>query len=152
MDAMGAAYAGTDFPTTHLNQSLTGDFTSRCGHCLFLVFRILPIHSYSRHNYQTHSVAMCFLLAMTKYPEVQKKAQVELDRHVGQHRLPNLEDRASLTYIQAIALECMRWQPTVPLSLPHMTTTDDEYNGYRIPKGTAILSVGPSVVVYEYTC
>ncbi|KAJ3476484.1 hypothetical protein NLI96_g11119 [Meripilus lineatus] len=88
----------------------------------------------------THSVLLCFLLAMAKYPEVQKKAQAELDLHVGPHRLPSIKDRTSLTYIRAIVLESLRWQPTAPLCIPHLVLADDEYNGYRIPKGTTILA------------
>lgn len=78
---------------------------------------------------------------MAKYPEVQKKAQAELDLHVGPHRLPSIKDRTSLTYIRAIVLESLRWQPTAPLCIPHLVLADDEYNGYRIPKGTTILAV-----------
>lgn len=78
---------------------------------------------------------------MAKYPDVQKKAQKELDLHIGPNRLPTHEDYSSLIYIQAIIMESMRWQPTLPLSLPHMVIADDEYNGYRIPKGTTVFPV-----------
>ena len=37
---------------------------------------------------------------MSLYPEVQKKAQEELDRVIGRDRLPELDDRDSLPYIQ----------------------------------------------------
>ena len=78
---------------------------------------------------------------MAMYPDVQKKAQAELDIHVGPNRLPSIEDYSSLIYIRAIVSESMRWQPTVPLGLPHMVIADDEYSGYRIPKGTIVLAV-----------
>ncbi|KAJ3483939.1 hypothetical protein NLI96_g5970 [Meripilus lineatus] len=94
--------------------------------------------AYSAAADTTNSVALCFLLAMAKYPDVQKKAQKELDLHIGPNRLPTHEDYSSLIYIQAIIMESMRWQPTLPLSLPHMVIADDEYNGYRIPKGTTV--------------
>ncbi|KAJ3808457.1 cytochrome P450 [Lentinula aff. lateritia] len=51
---------------------------------------------------------LSFFLAMTKYPEFQKKAQEELDRVVGAKRLPDFDDRDSLPYIQAIVYEVMR--------------------------------------------
>ena len=44
-------------------------------------------------------------LAMSLYPEVQKKAQAELDRIVGRNRLPNFDDLESLIYINAIVKE-----------------------------------------------
>ncbi|KAI8214231.1 Multifunctional cytochrome P450 monooxygenase [Colletotrichum sp. SAR 10_76] len=39
-----------------------------------------------------------FFLAMAKYPEVQKKAQEEIDRVIGSERLPNLDDRDKLPW------------------------------------------------------
>ena len=52
---------------------------------------------------------------MALYPEVQKKAQAEIDAVVGAHRLPDFEDRPSLTYINAIVKESMRWHLAFPL-------------------------------------
>ena len=80
-----------------------------------------------------------FLLAMALYPEVQKKAQAELDAVVGRNRLPDFDDRDSLPYITAITKECLRWLTVAPFGVPHSSTEDDEYNGYLIPKGSLIL-------------
>ena len=52
---------------------------------------------------------------MVLYPEVQKKAQAELDAVVGPNRLPDFEDRPSLPYINAIVKESMRWHLVAPL-------------------------------------
>lgn len=87
---------------------------------------------------QTHSFLSFFFAIITDYPEVQKKARGELDKVVGATRLPTFEDRDSLPYIQALLLECARWFPVVPLSLPHVLTTDDYYEGYFIPEGTIV--------------
>lgn len=73
-------------------------------------------------------------------PEVQKKAQAEIDRVVGPHRLPNFDDRPSLPYAEALYREVMRWRPVVPLSVPHAATEDDAYKGYFIPKGEGLQS------------
>ena len=43
-----------------------------------------------------------FFLAMTLHPEVQKKAQKELDAVVGNGRLPTFNDRPYLPYINCI--------------------------------------------------
>ena len=56
-------------------------------------------------------------LAMALYPEVQKKAQAEMDAVVGSHRLPDFEDRPSLPYINAIIKESMRWHLVLPLGV-----------------------------------
>jgi cytochrome P450 len=76
---------------------------------------------------------------MTLYPNVQRKAQEELDRVVGPSRLPNFEDRKQLLYINAVIKEMFRWHPLAPLGLPHMTDQDDVVNGYLIPKGSVLL-------------
>ena len=77
---------------------------------------------------------------MASNPHIQKRAQGALDAIVGPDRLPTFEDQASLPYITAIAKECLRWRSVVPLSVPHVTTQEDEYKGYRIPKGSIVIS------------
>lgn len=77
---------------------------------------------------------------MIAYPEVQRRAQTELDTVVGRSRVPTFSDFSSLPYIQAIVKEVLRWRPPLPFSLPHATTEDDWYNGMFIPKGTICLS------------
>ena len=46
---------------------------------------------------------------MVLHPEVQKRAQEELDRVVGLDRLPELDDRPLLPYIDAIYRESARY-------------------------------------------
>ncbi|KAF8989955.1 cytochrome P450 [Cyathus striatus] len=77
-----------------------------------------------------------FFLAIIRHPEVQKKAQEELDRVVGRERLPNFGDYDNLVYVRALLKECMRWRPVAPISIPHKLDQDDWYNGYFIPKDT----------------
>lgn len=49
-----------------------------------------------------------FVLAIVTHPEVQIKAQKELDSVVGRDRLPEFSDRQSLPYINAIIKEVLR--------------------------------------------
>lgn len=81
-----------------------------------------------------------FFLAMAMYPDVQKKAQVELDRVVGPTRLPDFEDRDNLPYLNAVVKELTRWHVVAPIGLPHASLEDDEYNGLFIPRGAMIIS------------
>lgn len=76
---------------------------------------------------------------MTVYPEVQRKAQDEIDRVLGAGRLPKVADRASLPYIDAVVKEVLRWHPVAPMGIPHMSAGDDIYEGYFIPKGSLIM-------------
>ena len=70
------------------------------------------------------------------HPEVQTRAQDELDVVVGRFRTPTSADVPNLPYIQAMVKESLRWRPALPLGIPHSTTEDDWYEGMFIPKGT----------------
>ena len=77
---------------------------------------------------------------MAMYPDVQKKAQAELDKIIGPDRLPDHSDTDALVYINAIVKEALRWHTMLPLGIWHRTIADDEFNGYFIPGGTTILT------------
>ncbi|KAI0782080.1 cytochrome P450 monooxygenase [Abortiporus biennis] len=87
----------------------------------------------------TVTVLDVFVLAMVKYPRVFKKAQEELDRVVGLDRLPEYEDRESLPYLNCVLKELYRWHPPFPLGVPHSSTNQDEYKGYKIPSGSMVM-------------
>ncbi|PBK75827.1 cytochrome P450 [Armillaria solidipes] len=105
----------------------------------------------------TVSVVLSTMLAFLLYPEVQAKAQAELDTVVGPTRLPNFDDRPQLPYIEAILSEALRWNPVVPMGIhlqvtrtlprligfdvgiPHRNLQEDVYRGYYIPAGTTII-------------
>jgi cytochrome P450 len=63
---------------------------------------------------QTVSSLGTFILAMTMYPDVQKKAQAAIDAVVGSTRLPDFQD--DIPYIDAVLREVLRWRPVTPLS------------------------------------
>ena len=48
------------------------------------------------------------MLAMVLYPDVQRKAQDELDEVIGADRLPDFEDRKNLPYVNALCKEIQR--------------------------------------------
>ena len=79
------------------------------------------------------------LLALSLHPEVLRKAHAELDEVVGPDRMPNFDDKDSLVYVNAIIKESLRWNPALPLSIPHATVADDEFRGYFIPAGTMLI-------------
>ncbi|KAF5354009.1 hypothetical protein D9756_007056 [Leucocoprinus leucothites] len=93
----------------------------------------------------TVSTIQSYFMAMSLYPEVQKKAQEELDRVLG-NRLPEFDDRPNLPYISAMVKESMRWQVVTPLAAPHMASNADEYEGYYIPKGTILIGNAWSIL------
>ncbi|KAI9450251.1 cytochrome P450 [Russula earlei] len=75
-------------------------------------------------------------LSMIAFPEVQRKAQAELDAVVGRGRLPTFADAPHLPYLGAVIREILRWRPALPLGVPHAATEDDWYQDMFIPKGT----------------
>lgn len=53
----------------------------------------------------TTSFLRSLIIALIEYPEIQRKAQEEIDRVIGNDRAPTLEDFADLPYIQALIKE-----------------------------------------------
>jgi cytochrome P450 len=63
----------------------------------------------------TVAAVISFFLAMLVYPDVQRRAQAEIDRVIGKERLPEIDDAPQLPYVQGIVNECLRWLPVTPL-------------------------------------
>jgi len=76
---------------------------------------------------------------MALHPDIMRKAQHELDVVTGRDRLPTFEDRPRLPFVDAVCREVSRWQPVVPLAIPHAVTKDDIYEGFLIPKGAIVI-------------
>jgi cytochrome P450 len=87
----------------------------------------------------TSAILVGFVQAMLVHPEVQRRAQAELDQVVGHARLPNMDDAQNLPYLRAIVKESIRWMPTTIMAAPHAVTQDDDYMGYKIPAGATVL-------------
>ncbi|KZV80853.1 cytochrome P450 [Exidia glandulosa HHB12029] len=89
---------------------------------------------------QTVSAGLSFLLAMTLYPDVQHRAQAEIEAITGGDRLPTYNDRERMPYVDALIQEVHRWNPVLPCGLPHFCSTEDVYRGFRIPSGSTVLA------------
>ncbi|XP_015436194.1 PREDICTED: probable cytochrome P450 303a1 [Dufourea novaeangliae] len=96
----------------------------------------------------TKALAFCFLY-LVLYPDVQKKAHDEIDRVIGRNRPPTIEDRAKLTYINAIILESMRMFIGHTLNLPHRAVKDITILGHRIPKDTVLVGNYNTILMDE---
>ncbi|KAF5597878.1 oxidoreductase [Fusarium pseudocircinatum] len=84
--------------------------------------------------------AICgFVLALLLFPDVQRKAQQEIDRVVGTERLPQFEDRDNLPYVDALIKESLRWIPVAPMGAVHTADEDVHYKDFVIPKGASLL-------------
>ncbi|KAF8209421.1 cytochrome P450 [Mycena galopus ATCC 62051] len=78
-----------------------------------------------------------FFLMMALHPDIQSKAQAEIDSVVGSGSTPGFEHRSALPYVEFIIKELYRFHPVAPL-VPHATTEEDVYRGYHIPCGTGV--------------
>ena len=71
---------------------------------------LFPIHSHdSVHDVQTASAILTFFLMMTLHPEVVNKAYAEIQSVVGSNRLPTIDDRPLLPYIDCIVKEVYQY-------------------------------------------
>lgn len=86
----------------------------------------------------TANMILTIILAVTKYPEVQARAQKELDEACGIERMPLFSDFDRLPYINCIIKEALRWRPTSDLGIPHRLSKDDEYRGMLLPKDSMV--------------
>lgn len=100
---------------------------------------------------------------MVLFPEVQIQARMAIDQ-ICEQRLPDFSDFETLPYVHALVKEVLRWHQATPLGkattysvkirvyqtgrvgVVHVSSQDDVYKGYYIPKGTNILPNAWSVV------
>ena len=76
------------------------------------------------------------------HPDWVRRARAQLDKICGSNaeRLPEWSDKASLPYITAVVKETFRWRPNIAeIGAPTSLTQDDEYEGYKFPKGTVFV-------------
>ncbi|KAL0325462.1 UNVERIFIED_CONTAM: cytochrome [Sesamum radiatum] len=79
------------------------------------------------------------LSLLLNHPHVLKKAQLEIDNHIGHNRLIDESDIAELPYLRCIMNETLRLYPAGPLLVPHESSEQCTVGGYRVPAGTMLL-------------
>ncbi|XP_069913670.1 cytochrome P450 2C4 isoform X2 [Oryctolagus cuniculus] len=86
------------------------------------------------------------LLLLLKHPEVAAKVQEEIERVIGRHRSPCMQDRSRMPYTDAVIHEIQRYIDLIPTNLPHAVTRDIKFRNYFIPKGMNIITSLTSVL------
>ncbi|KAG8793514.1 hypothetical protein FRC12_002474 [Ceratobasidium sp. 428] len=104
---------------------------------------LLSFEDMIRHNagvmfgagFDTTLIAMTtFIIAMQMYPDVQSRARQEVLSTLDPiTRLPEPAAVMRLAYLARVLKEVLRWIPVLPITVPHATMEQDEYNGYTIP-------------------
>lgn len=89
----------------------------------------------------TVAILLEWILArMILHPEIQAKAQSEIDTVVGNHRSVSDSDLPNLHYIQAVVKETLRMHPPGPLLSWARLAIHDTQIGHRfIPAGTTAI-------------
>lgn len=86
------------------------------------------------------SITLTWILSLLlNHPNVLKKAQEELDTHVGKHKWVQESDIRNLKYLEAIIKETLRLYPPAPLTGIREAMQDCKVGGYHVPKGTRLL-------------
>ncbi|KAI0796963.1 cytochrome P450 [Abortiporus biennis] len=86
------------------------------------------------------SASYAFLITMAQYPDIQQRAQAEIDAHLSPDKLlSRLEDVREIPYLRALLMEILRFRVIVPFGVPHRLIQEDFYNGYVLPKGTIVV-------------
>jgi hypothetical protein len=93
--------------------ALTGPLFSRFRNCAF--FFGIPACALLTPTIETVSSMRSLFLALVLFPQVQRRAQAELDVVIGRDRLPTFDDRPRLPYIEALCKELTRWQMVTPM-------------------------------------
>ncbi|KAF5567284.1 cytochrome P450 monooxygenase family 17 subfamily A (steroid 17alpha-monooxygenase) [Fusarium napiforme] len=101
----------------------------------------------------TRTILWLFVAATTGNKSFMKRAHDLLDAVVGRDRLPRFSDRSSLSYIDAIISELLRWRPISPGGVPRRADKQDYFNGISIVKNAMVLtnawSIGRDEAVFD---
>lgn len=89
--------------------------------------------------FKTLSVVASCILGLIENPAIVKRAQAELDSVIKSGHLPDFDDQDNLPYITALTMEALRWRVITPIAIPRCLQEDDEYKGYRLPKGSIVI-------------
>ncbi|PVF92950.1 cytochrome P450 [Serendipita vermifera] len=86
----------------------------------------------------TTAAVITFLHAMFLFPDISNRVFEEIRSVTSGERLPQVTDRSSLPYAEAVWKEAILWRPFIPIGVPHVNDRDEVINGYLISKGTVI--------------
>nr|XP_043617129.1 cytochrome P450 78A5-like [Erigeron canadensis] len=89
----------------------------------------------------TVAILLEWILArMVLHPDIQAKAQAEIERVVGRHRAVNDSDLDNLPYLQSIVKETLRVHPPGPLlSWARLAIHDTQVGPHVVPAGTTAM-------------
>ena len=96
-------------------------------------------------NCSANVVCIFFFFSLTYL--LSAKIQEEIDRVIGRHRSPCMQDRTHMPYMDAVLHEIQRYIDLAPTSVPHAVNCDVKFRNYLIPKVTVVSLILTSVVL-----
>ncbi|KAK7910123.1 hypothetical protein WMY93_014807 [Mugilogobius chulae] len=89
---------------------------------------------------ETTSTTLLWIIAyLLHHPEVQTRAQKELEEQVGFDRPVRISDRTHLPFVEAVIQEGLRIRPVSPVLIPHTAMTQSSLGGHPVQPGTRVL-------------
>jgi len=79
------------------------------------------------------------IILLGNNPYAQNKMRKEIDSVVPRDRLPSLDDKRNLPYVEATTLEIFRCRGLLPFVFPHATTCATDVCGLQIPEKATVL-------------
>ncbi|KDN33966.1 hypothetical protein RSAG8_12951, partial [Rhizoctonia solani AG-8 WAC10335] len=98
------------------------------------MIKIVASNLYGAGADTSSALLQSFFLAMTLYPQVQAKAQAEIDAYLTSARALTIVDRECLPFTHAV----IRWHPVANI-VARYTQENEAIGEYVIPKGTLVL-------------
>ena len=77
-------------------------------------------------------------ILLANNPGVEERLQKEIDSVVPRDRLPTLDDRPHLPFVEAAILELTRLKTMVPFAIPHKTLRETTVGTFTIPANTTV--------------
>ncbi|RXN25510.1 toll-like receptor 3 [Labeo rohita] len=100
------------------------------------------VDTFMFEGHDTTAAAMNWAVHLLgSHPEIQRKAQQELDEIFGESERPvNTEDLKKLRYLECVIKEALRLFPSVPF-FARTICEDTHINGYKVPKGANVIVI-----------
>ncbi|XP_022108362.1 steroid 17-alpha-hydroxylase/17,20 lyase-like [Acanthaster planci] len=73
-------------------------------------------------------------------PEQQEKFSAAVTNEVGEDRMPGVDDQEKSVYVRAAIEEILRYACIAPVGVPHRTTQDFTFRGFKVPANTGVLA------------
>ncbi|XP_076439979.1 cytochrome P450 2J5-like [Babylonia areolata] len=96
---------------------------------------------------ETTASTICWAIAyFLHYPQVQEKCFQEIQDKIGSGRLPTLQDKLDLPYLEATIMEVQRKVNIVPFGILRSVSQDFVFHDYLIPKDAVIMPLMESAL------